>query len=110
MTALVGKPMNLVLDGGAVTGPNAFNHASEHGRAIEPTANQVMGGRRGVRHPAGNLPGMHARVSHEGEDRNRVAVARLLCQHLPINRSTIQARWRPRLQAALRQPELFQTV
>src|SRR5579859_4248201 len=65
MARLAREAVNLVLDGGTVSRPDALNHAGEHGRTIERAADDLVGALVGVRDPARQLLRMHLASAKE---------------------------------------------
>ena len=99
---LVRKPCDLVFDGWAIARTYTFYDSGEHRRSIETTANQLMRAFVGVCDPARTLLGMHRDGAHERKHGFWV-VARLLGHDREIDRSAVDARRSPGLQASDRQ-------
>src|SRR5436309_366149 len=108
MASLRGEAVDLVLDRWAVARTDAFDDSSIHRRAIEATADDVVGARVGVGNPARQLRWMHAGCPHKGKYRHRV-IAWLLLHSREIDRATVKPWWRSRFQTPHRQLQLAQT-
>src|SRR5690348_11656198 len=107
MAVLASEAMDLVLDRGTVARANALDYPRVHRRAVESSANDLVGTRVRVRDPAWQLSGVHFRTADERETRGRV-VPGLLLHHRKIDRASIDAGGRPGLQPPHRQIELAQ--
>ena len=99
--------MNLVFNRGAVAWADTFDHPGEHGRAVQPAANDVVRLRIGVGHPAGQLRRVHAAGAEEGKHRNR-GVAALFRELRKVDGLAVQARRCSGFEARLRQLQLSQ--
>ena len=102
------EAIDFVFHAGAVARPHALDLPREHGAAVKAAANDVVRALVGVGYPAWHLPGVHAGVAHEAENRHGVCVAGLLRAGGKINRAPVQARRRACFQPPLRQLELPQ--
>ena len=107
---LIGETHHLILDGWAVARTNPFNHTGEHRRTAEVLANDVVGVLVGVGHPAGELILKVGAVRRREAEVVRRLVARLLFSLCKINRVTVHAWWRPRLETAQLEAEMFQVL
>jgi hypothetical protein len=109
------EAVHLVLDAGAVPGPDTFDLAGEHRAAVEARADDLVRAAIRLRDPARHLPRMRARVAEEAEDRNVVdaavrpdAVTGLLDEPGVVDGAAVEPRRSPRLQPPLRQPQLLE--
>ena len=100
---LVREAVDLVLDGGAIAGPHAFDDAGEERRTIQRLANDLVRARVGVRDPARQLPRVLVGTSDEGEYRHRIQITRLDAQPAVIDGLAVDARRRAGLETPLRQ-------
>ena len=115
VAVFVRKAVDLVFHAGAVAWAYALNLAGEHGAAVKAAADDFVRALVGVRDPAGHLLRVHGRIAAIAENRHlafvgctRHAIAGLNRALAEVNGTPIDARWCPRLQAPLRQLQLFQ--
>ena len=99
----VREAVDLVLDGGAIAGPHAFDDAGEERRTIQRLADDLMRARVGVRDPARQLPRVLVCTPDEGEYGHRVQITRLDAQPAVINGLAVDARRCAGLETPLRQ-------
>ena len=59
VAAFAGAAMDLVFDRWAIARAHAFDHAREHGRAVQAAADDLVRACVGMRDPAGKLARMH---------------------------------------------------
>ncbi len=115
---LVGKTIDLVLDARTVARPHPFDHAGEHRAAVETRADDLVSSLVGVRDPARDLRRMLRSFAKVAEHRHRCLrraavgardpITELWRQPAEIDAASIEPRWCPGLQAALRQLQLLQ--
>ena len=107
MRFFVGKTVNLVFDGWAITRTHAFNLACEHRAAVKATADDVMGGAVGMGNPARHLARMQITRAAHRKHRCR-CVTWLLIQGRKIDAATVNARRCTRFQTPLWQLQFAQ--
>src|SRR5690242_1515228 len=98
MARLACKAMHLVLDGWAVTRPDALDDARKHRRAIERAPDDLVCALIGMRDPARKLFGMHRSLAHERKDGFR-RISRLDVHDREVDAAAIEARRCAGLQA-----------
>src|SRR3990167_3448416 len=107
MARLRGKAVNLVLDRRTITRTDSLYDAGVHRRAVEPSADDLVGALIGVRNPAGQLFRVHVHIADEGKYRRGI-VSPLDLHDREINASSIDARRRAGLQPPGRQLQFTQ--
>ncbi len=108
MRRLVGEAMDLVLDRRAIARPDALDDTRVHRAAIEIGADHIVRACIRMRDPAWHLPRMPVGRPEKGEHRNRVEIPGLLLEARIVDRPSVDARRRPRLQPALRKSQILQ--
>ena len=91
MPVLVREPDHLVLDGGTITGPLAFDFPSEQRGPVQAFADDPMRVFVGVGHVAIDL--VRREIFSAERKRSRVFVAFLLCKLFKINRLARKPGW-----------------
>ena len=111
---LVGKAVDLVLHAGAIARAHALDGAGKHGAAVKAAADDFVGARIGMRHPARHLLRVLLCPAHEAEHRHLRghaaghAIAGLRLAAGKVDAAPVDARWRAGLEAALGQLQFFQ--
>ena len=89
---LVREAVDLVLDGGAIARPHAFDDAGEERRPIQRLADDLVRARVGVRDPARQLPRVLVCTPDEGEHGHRIQITRLDTQPAVIDGLAVDTR------------------
>ena len=103
MRALIGKPMNLVFNRGAIARPDPFDHAGKHRRAVEPTSDNGVGSFIRVGNPARPLLWVLLRVTQEGKHGYRLDITVLALTPGKVDAPGVKTWRRPGFQAPSRQ-------
>ena len=107
VAVLVRVAAHLVLDGRAVPRPGAFDHAGEHGAAVEPGADDLVGALIGVGNKAAGLARVLFHLAQIAHHRQRL-VAPLLFHHREVHGLAVDARRRAGLQTVDAERQLAQ--
>ena len=107
VAGFAGKAVDLVLDGRAIPGTDALDHAREHGGAVECRADDLVSALVGVCDPARQLRRVHAALAEEREHRLR-RIAWLHFHHAEVDAAAIDPRRGAGLEPADRQLQFSQ--
>jgi len=110
MTVLIGKALHLVLNGRTVARSDAVNDACVHGRTVQIRQNDVVNLLIRARYPTRHLTRMFRRRSEQRKLRHGIQISPLLFALAEVNRATVDAGWRSRLETPLRHAELLKAL